>query len=455
MKTEDVHLMNSKNSLTSGNPVSTLVKFALPFLLACFLQTFYGMVDMFAAGRYNGSETTAAVSIGSQIMHMITVMIVGFTMGITVMTGRAFGEKNNRKAAFTAGASAFYYMTASVAASVILFLLASPLAGIMQTPEPAFAETVKYLRVCLLGIPFITGYNIISSIFRGAGDSKRPMMFVAAACTVNIALDFIFVGGMKLGAFGAALATVSGQLVSVVYAFVYLVRKGAGVKITREHFRPDSEKFRPVFKVGFPVAMQDGLIQVAFIIITVIANRRGLTAATAVGIVERLIGFMFLVPSAMLSALSAITAQNMGAGNRERAGLTLRYGLIITSVYGIICCICNQIIPESFIGIFTKDADVLAAGCEYMKSYAFDCIFAGMHFCFSGYFCGDQKSHISFIHNIISIITVRIPGAYLASVWYADTLWPMGLAAPLGSLLSALICTGFYFWYRNKERQLS
>lgn len=437
---------NSKNSLTTGSVPKTLVKFALPFLLACFLQTFYGMVDMFVAGKYNGSETTAAVSIGSQIMHMITVMIVGFTMGITVMVGRAFGEKNEKKAAAAAGTSSFYYMLSSVLISLLLYLLASPIVKLMQTPAEAFSETLKYLRICIAGIPLITGYNIISSIYRGAGDSRRPMIFVSVACVVNIALDFLFVGAFHMGAAGAAFATVTGQFVSFAAAFRFLIRKGAGFRIGREHIRADLKNFTSVFKVGFPVAMQDGFIQIAFIVITVIANRRGLTAATAVGIVERLIGFLFLVPSAMLSALSAITAQNMGAGNRKRARLTLRYGLIITVVYGALCCIYNQIIPQSLIGIFTKETDVLAAGCEYMRAYSTDCIFAGIHFCFSGYFCGDQKSEISFIHNLISIIAIRIPGAYLASKLFADTLMPMGFAAPLGSLLSVFICAGYYIY---------
>ncbi len=447
--------MDEKNSLTTGSVGKNLVRFALPFLLACFLQTFYGMVDLFVAGRYNGSETTAAVSIGSQIMHMLTVMIVGFTMGITVMVGRAFGEKKPEKAAQTAGAAAFFYGIFSVAAAVVLAFLAGPVINVMQTPPEAAEETVRYYRICTAGVPLITGYNIISSIYRGAGDSKRPMLFVSAACVVNVALDFVFVGALRMGASGAALATVAGQAVSFIYALVYFCRKGAGFKISKKDLKPDFSRLSGTLKVGFPVAMQDGLIQIAFIIITVIANMRGLTAATAVGIVEKLIGFMFLVPSAMLSAVSAITAQNMGAGNRRRAQLTLRYGIIITAVYGCICCLYNQFLPDTLVGLFTKDADVLAAGCEYMRSYAFDVIFAGAHFCFSGYFCGDQKSGISFVHNIISIIAMRIPGAYFASIWFADTLWPMGLAAPLGSLLSVFICAGFYCYYRKKENAVS
>lgn len=446
--------MENKNNLTTGSVPKTLVKFALPFLLACFLQTFYGMVDMYVAGRYNGSETTTAVSIGSQIMHMITVMIVGFTMGITVMVGRAFGEKNEKHAAASAGSSAFYYTAASVASAVLLSLFASGIVRIMQTPAEAFDETLRYLRICLAGTPFIMGYNILSSIYRGAGDSKRPMIFVAVACAVNIALDFLLVGALHMGASGAAFATVAGQIVSFAAAFGFFMKKGAGFRIGREHFRADMKIFTPVFKVGFPVAMQDGFIQIAFIVITVIANMRGLTPATAVGIVEKIIGFVFLVPSALLSAVSAITAQNMGAGNRKRAQLSLRYALAITVSYGLFIALYSNILPQTLVGIFTRDSEVIHAGCEYLRSYSTDCMFAGIHFCFSGYFCGDQKSEISFIHNIISIILVRIPGAYIASKMFADTLLPMGFAAPLGSLLSVFICAGYYVYSNRKHSEL-
>lgn len=445
--------MNEKNNLTTGSIGKTLVRFALPFLLACFLQTFYGMVDMYVVGRYNGSETTTAVSIGSQIIHMITVMIVGITVGITVRVGRAAGEKNEREASKAVGSSAPVFMITSLIITVLLLVLSSGIVRLMQTPSEAVSETNVYLKISLSGIPFIMLYNIISGILRGMGDSKRPMIFVGIACAVNVILDFMFVGGLGMGAAGAAFATVAGQAVSSAAAFYYIVKKGAGFHICREDFKTDRNRLMACFKVGFPIAMQDGFIQIAFIVITVIANTRGLTASTAVGIVEKIICFMFLVPSSLLSALSAITAQNMGAGNRKRAEDTLRYAITITAIYGLACFIYSLFLPETLVGIFTKDPSVLKAGCEYLRSYSIDTAFAGVHFCFSGYFCGDQKSEISFIHNIISIISVRIPGAYLASRLFPDTLLPMGLAAPVGSLLSVFICAGYYVYTLKKEKK--
>ena len=443
--------MNEKNDLTQGSVGKNLLMFAMPYLLSCFMQTFYGMADLFVVGVYNGSETTTAVSVGSQVMHMLTVIIVGFAMGTTVRIGRNVGAKDDRAAAKTVGTSIVFFSIFAVIMTVVLLVCTSAITRVMLTPTEAVAETKTYLAICFAGIPFITAYYVISSIFRGAGDSRRPMYFVGIACVVNIVLDFVFIGLCGLGAAGAALGTVCGQAVSVVVSLLMMRRLDMGIHIKRQDIRADREVISQILKVGTPIAMQDGLIQIAFIVITVIANSRGLIISAAVGIVEKLIGFMFLVPSAFLSAISTITAQNMGANKAERARCSLYYGLAITVGWGCLCALYNQFLPHTLVGIFTRDAAVLAAGCEYLRAYAFDCVFAAIHFCFSGYFCGDQKSMISFIHNITAIVLVRIPGAWLASRFFPASLYPMGWAAPLGSLLSALICIGFYIYYRRRE----
>lgn len=443
--------MNEKNDLTQGSVGKNLLLFALPYLLSCFMQTFYGMADLFVVGLYNGSETTTAVSVGSQVMHMLTVIIVGFAMGTTVRIGRSVGAKDDRAVTETVGTSIVFFAGFAVIITTALLICTRGIVQVMLTPAEAVTETRSYLTICFAGIPFITAYNVISSIFRGAGDSKSPMYFVGVACVVNIALDFLFIGFCGLGAAGAALGTVCGQAVSVVFALIMMRVRDMGFHVSLRDIRANREVVSQILKVGAPIALQDGMIQIAFIVITVIANSRGLIASAAVGIVEKLIGFMFLVPSAFLSAISTITAQNMGANKAERARRSLYYGLAVTVGWGCLCALYNQFLPHTLVGLFIKDAAVLAAGCAYLRSYAFDCVFAAIHFCFSGYFCGDQKSMISFIHNITAILLVRIPGAWLASTLYPGTLYPMGWAAPLGSLLSALICIGFYAYYRRKE----
>lgn len=436
--------MERQNTLIEGSIGKGLILFALPYLLSCFMQTFYGMADLLIVGIFNGSEMTSAVSIGSQVLHMLTVIIVGLAMGATVKIGRSVGAKDKKETSKTVGATIVLFSIFAVVLTIVLLLCADPITAIMLTPKEAVSETKIYLKICFAGIPFITAYNIISSIFRGIGDSKKPMYFVAVACVVNIALDFLFIGPFHMGAAGAALATVIGQAASCLIAFVVIKRVDLGFELSKEDIRLDKTVISHILQIGVPISLQDGLIQVAFIVITVIANSRGLIASSSVGIVEKIIGFMFLVPSAFLSAISTLTAQNMGAKKPERARRALRYGLIITICWGCCCAIYSQFLPHTLVGLFTRDTAVVSAGCEYLRAYSIDTIFAAIHFCFSGYFCGNQKSIISFLHNITSILFVRIPGAYFASILFPDTLYPMGWAAPLGSILSSIICIGFY-----------
>lgn len=266
------------------------------------------------------------------------------------------------------------------------------------------------------------------------------MYFIAIACVVNIILDYLFIGGLHLGAAGAALGTTLSQTVSVIVALCVVLRRKTGITLKRQYFKPQMETMGQILRIGIPVALQDGFIQIVFIVITVIANRRGLNDAAAVGIVEKFISIVFLVPSTMLSTVSALSAQNIGAGKHERASATLRYAIMIAVGFGIVVAVITQFTGKDIVGIFTKDEAVIVLGDQYLRSYIWDCVFAGIHFSFSGYFCAYGLSGISFIHNVLSIICVRIPGAYFASLYYPDTLYPMGFAAPGGSLLSVIVC---------------
>lgn len=439
-----------ENSLTSGSVFKNIVRFSLPYLLSYFMQTLYGMADLYIVGQFDGVDSITAVSVGSQVMHMVTVMIVGLAMGATVTIGQAIGAEKKDTASDLVGNTITMFMWGSVAAAAALILCVNGIVSVMSTPAEAVAGAKIYLTICFAGIPFITAYNIISSIFRGIGDSKSPMYFIGIACVSNILLDYVFIGVMGLGSAGAALGTTISQTISVaVSAFVILKRK-AGLVLKRTNFRVHRDAASRILKIGVPVALQDGFIQISFLIITIIANRRGLNDAAAVGIVEKIIGMLFLVPSSMLSAVSALAAQNIGAGKPDRAVKTLRYAIIICVSFGALAVCTIQLLAKPVIGLFADSPEVVLLGSQYIRGYIFDCIFAGIHFCFSGYFCACARSGISFLHNVLSIILVRIPGAYLTSILFPDTLLPMGIAVALGSVLSSVICVIFY-WRMRRE----
>lgn len=441
-----------EKNLTTGSVFKSIIFFSLPYLLSYLLQTLYGMADLFIIGQFEGVARTTAVSIGSQVMHMLTVMIVGLAMGSTVSIGQSVGANDKKSAATNIGNTVTLFMLLSLILTVILLVLVKPIVSIMSTPTEAIPGTIDYLTICFIGIPFITAYNIISSIFRGMGDSKSPMYFIAVACAANIGLDYLFMGPLHMGSAGAALGTTLSQAISVITSLAVIFRRKSGISVTKNDFRPQHTVMGKILKIGFPIALQDGLIQISFIVITIIANRRGLNDAAAVGIVEKVMSFLFLIPSSMLSTVSALGAQNIGAGKAERAKLTLRYAALIAVCFGTVTAITIQFIAEPVVALFTNaatqdGAETVRLGGQYLRGYVWDCIFAGIHFSFSGYFCACGKSIISFIHNIIAILLVRIPGVYLTSLLFPTTLFPMGLATAAGSLLSVMICAAAFIIY--------
>lgn len=501
----------AQHNLAKGDLFHNMILFSLPYLLSYFLQTLYGLADLLIAGRFNGADVISAVSIGSQVMHMVTVMIVGLAMGTTVMIGRFVGAEDEDGIRRAIGNTITLFAMIAALATCALLGLTQPIVQLLSTPPEAVPGALAYLRICFAGIPFIVAYNILSSIFRGMGDGRSPMLFIAVACALNILLNLLFMGPMQLGAAGAALATVVAQAASVAFALVGIRKTAAGRRQpgtadvrnasadagmeskagTQVHASEDEATFsneparteaadartnvkqnkgwwaaaradrsawwdpamlHQILSIGLPIACQDGFIQISFLIITVIANRRGVDISAAVGIVEKTISFLFLVPSSMLSTVSTIAAQSIGAGDPARARQTLRYGVCLASGIGLLFAILFQFISAPFFTLFTKDPVVQALAVQYMCTYVLDCVVAGIHFPFSGFFSASGLSILSFIHNLCSVILVRIPGAWLATKLFPDTLYAMGLAAPAGSLLSALICIAFYLALRRKGR---
>lgn len=429
---------------TRGSVWKTMRRFALPYLCSYFLQTLYGMADLFIIGQFEGAASITAVSIGSQVMHMMTVMLVGLAMGTTVTIAQAVGGGKREQAAWATGNTVTLFLGCSLVLAALLTFLAQPVAALMHTPAEAIPGTVDYLVICFLGIPFITAYNIISAIFRGLGNSRSPMIFIAIACAANILLDVLFMGTFQMGPAGAALGTTLSQAISVVISLVMIRRYHLGITFRKEYLKPRGDMIRKLLRIGVPIALQDGFIQVAFLTITVIANERGITDAAAVGIVEKIISFVFLVPSSLLSTVSALGAQNIGAHQGDRARAILKDSLKAAAAFGIFMILVMQLAAPYFVGAFTADPEVISAGAPYLRGYIVDTLFAGIHFSFSGFFCACGRSEFSFFHNVISIVLARIPLVYAASKAFPATLLPMGLATAGGSLASVGICLVLY-----------
>lgn len=302
------------SNLTKGKISTTLLKFAIPVLFASLLQALYGAADLFVVGQFSDSAAVSAVAIGSQVMQTITGIILGISMGGTVLIGRRIGEKNAEGTAKAIGSLSILFILFAIILTPLMFLATNSAISLMHTPLEAISFTRQYIIICSLGIPFIIGYNAVSGIFRGLGDSKTPVYFVLIACIVNIIVDVVLVGVLKFGAIGAAIATISSQAISFIISLIYMIKKGFSFEINKKHFKLDKESVKYILIVGFPLALQDALVNISFLIITAVINTMGLVASAAVGVVEKIIIFAMLPPTAFGSAVSAMTAQNIGAG---------------------------------------------------------------------------------------------------------------------------------------------
>ena len=420
-----------ERDLTSGSVFRNVIYFSLPYFLSYFLQTLYGLADLFIVGQFDGVASTTAVSIGSQVMHMLMVMIVGLAMGDTVSIGQSIGAGDKKRASVFVGNTVILFMGISLVLSVLLLFFVKPAVAVMSTPAEAVSGTAAYLTICFLGIPFITAYNVISSIFRGLGDSKSPMYFIAVACAVNIILDYLFIGFFHLGASGAALGTTLSQACSVLFALIAIKRKQTGLSLSGDCFRPQKKPLGKILNIGIPVALQDGFIQIAFIIITIIANRRGLNAAAAVGIVEKIISFLFLIPSSMLSTVSALAAQNIGAGKKSRAWKGFYTAIITGCSVGIIIFMVGFFGGGVLSSFFTNDSEVIAQSAAYLKGFSADCILTCVLFSSIGYFNGCGKSIPVMIQGITSAFCIRIPVSIIMSRLPETSLTYVGMATPI------------------------
>lgn len=445
--------MKKEQDFTRGRILPSLVRFALPVLLAIFLQTMYGAVDMLIVGRFNDAAEISAVSTGSWIMQTITMGIVGLAMGTTILLGQRIGEKKPEEAGRVVGASICIFVVVGLCITVVMELMAVPVTRIMQAPPEAFESTVVYIRICSAGAVFIVAYNVLGSIFRGMGNSKMPLLTVAIACVCNIAGDLLFVGVLHMAAAGAAIATVLAQVISVVLSAYIIKRQGLPFHFDKSCIRFDGKNIRRIIKLGFPIALQDILVAVSFLVITAIVNGMGVVAAAGVGVAEKICGFVMLVPSAFGQTISAFVAQNVGAKEMGRAKTALRYSIMLSLGIGMFLAYFSFFHGDIMAGIFNSETQVIAAGAEYLKAYAIDCLLVSFMFCFTGFFNGCGKTTFVMIQGIIGAFGVRIPVSYLMSRLVPVSLFKIGLATPASTLIQIVLCVAYYVWFNKASEK--
>ena len=375
-------------------------------------------------------------------------------MGITVLIARYLGEKKPEKIGAVIGGGAIVFTIISVVLFIVMVCFAHPISILMQAPEEAVDLTASYVRICGGGIFFIVAYNLLSAIFRGLGDSKSPLLFVLVACIVNVVGDLALVAGLHMDAAGAAIATVSAQALSVVFAVILLMKKDLPFTIARKDFRlnPQCKKF---LKIGLPLALQEFLTQVSFLALCAFVNRLGLEASSGYGVACKIVNFAMLVPSALMQSMASFVSQNIGAGKKKRAKKSMFTGIGVGLVVG--CLVFALVIfkGDMLAGFFSTDAAVIENGYAYLKGFALETIVTAILFSMVGYFNGNNKTIWVMTQGLIQTLLVRLPLAYFMSIQPNASLTKIGLAAPISTMVGVVLNIGFYVYLNRAEQKNS
>ena len=441
-------MTSNQSDFTEGSILKKLVAFMFPVLGALILQAAYGAVDLLVVGRFGSTSGLSAVSTGSQVLNLVTFVVIQLAMGITVLIARYLGEKRPEQIGSVIGGSAIVFAIISVILFVIMVGFARPISVLMQAPAEAVDLTTSYVRICGGGILFIVAYNLLAAIFRGLGDSKSPLLFVLVACIVNIFGDLLLVAGLHMDAAGAAIATVMAQALSVVFAVILLMKKKLPFAITKKdfHFNCQCSRF---LEIGLPLALQECLTQISFLALCAFVNRLGLEASSGYGVACKIVNFAMLVPSALMQSMASFVSQNVGAGKLKRAKQSMFTGIGVGLAVGCVVFVLVMLRGDLLTGLFTTDAAVVQRGYEYLKGFALETIVTAVLFSMIGYFNGNNKTVWVMTQGLIQTLLVRLPFAYFMSIQPDASLTMIGLAAPVSTMVGIMLNICFYI-YLNK-----
>ena len=447
-------MTNDKADFTQGSILKKLVAFMMPVLGALILQAAYGAVDLLVVGRFGSTSGLSAVSTGSQVLNLVTFVVVQFAMGITVLIARYLGEKKQEQIGAVIGGAVVVFAMISVVLFFLMVCFARPISILMQAPTEAVDLTAAYVRICGGGIFFIVAYNLLAAIFRGLGDSQSPLLFVLVACIVNVIGDLILVAGFHLDAAGAAIATVLAQALSVVFAVLLLIRKKLSFVIARKDFRLNLQ-CRKFLKIGLPLALQEFLTQLSFLALCAFVNRLGLEASSGYGVACKIVNFAMLVPSALMQSMASFVSQNVGAGKYKRAKKSMFTGIGVGMAVGCLVFVLVMFKGDLLAGFFSTDAGVIQKGYDYLKGFALETILTAVLFSMIGYFNGTNRTIWVMTQGLIQTLLVRLPLAYFMSIQPDASLTKIGLAAPASTLVGIILNLGFFLYLEKKEKNIN
>lgn len=435
--------MKDDQDFTQGSIPVKMVRFMLPILGALILQAMYSAVDLLIVGKFGTTAGISGVSTGSNIVNMATFTICGLTMGVTVLIGRYLGEGRPERIGRVIGGVICFFTSLAAVLTVLMLVFARPIAVLMQAPAEALDLTVQYIRICGAGMIFVIAYNVISSIFRGMGNSRLPLIFVAIACAANIVGDLVLVAGFHMNVAGAALATIGAQALSVVLSLVIIQRQELPFAFTKADIG-FSEEVRKFLAIGAPMAFQELLTNLTFLALCAFINRLGLEASSGYGVAQRLQSFVMLIPSSIMQSMSSFVAQNVGACREDRAGQAMKCGMCLGAGIGIFIGYMAFFHGDLLSGLFTNDAAVIARSFEYLRGFAPEAVVTSILFSFMGYFNGHSRTMFVMGQGLAQSFLVRLPMSWFMSIQPDASLTFIGLAAPTATVFGILLCLIYY-----------
>jgi putative MATE family efflux protein len=430
--------------LTKGGETKGIILFAVPMLLGNVFQQFYNMVDSWVVGRYVGTEALAAVGTSFPVIFLMLGLIMGVTMGASVLVSQYFGAKDLEKVRATVDTGYVFLFWSALALTAAGLLATVPILRLLDVPEAIMPEAASYLRIIFGGLLTTFGYNAVSAILRGLGDSKTPLYLLVVATLVNVALDLLFVAVFHWGVAGAAWATVISQAISFLGALAVLDKRNPFVRLDLREIRFDREIFRVSLRIGLPTGIQQTLVAAGMMVLTRVVN--GFGAATMAGFAAagRLDSFASMPAMNLSQALSTFTGQNIGAGKPERVRRGHLSAVAVGAGFSVATSVLVMTLGAPLVSIFSTDPAVIAIGARYLFIVgAFYPLFSTM-FINNGVLRGAGDAMIPMINTLLALWVVRVPVALLLSGplgMGTDGIW---WSVPAGWLVGAVFSTLYY-----------
>ncbi len=442
------------NDFTTGPVMPSLFRFAIPLFLSNLLQSVYSMVDMAVVGQVVGESGLSGLSIGGDVLSLLTLVCMGLSGAGEIIIAQYLGAGLKERLSRFIGTMVSFMFLASIAVSVLCLLLRAPILTLMNTPAEAWGQAMSYSTTCMFGLLFIYGYNTVSAILRGMGDSKRPFLFIAIAAVLNLLLDLLFVVGFGLEGFGAALATVISQGVSFLCSLIYLYKKRhlLGFTLSREHIRVRREELSPLLKLGIPMAIRYGAILFSRIIVNAWINDYGVTVSAVSGIALKVDMVGINMGHAVATASSAMVGQNIGAEKYDRVKRILKCSFLLNCICFSVVILIVVLFPRTVFGIFTHDAAVLLVCMEYIPVSVVNLACSALRDSMNGFASGCGNCTYNFTVAILDGVVGRLGFSFLLGTAMGLGYFGFWLGSALAGAMPFVIGIVYYFsgtWKRK------